>query len=60
MQRYVLPRMILKCICLNLFFPEAGNVLWKKVVRGQLDTEDARLALAALLALKNIESHAMR
>jgi len=44
----------------ELFFPEAGNVLWKKVVRRQLDAEDARLALAALLALKNIESHAMQ
>lgn len=44
----------------DLFFPEVGNVLWKKVVRGQLDAEDARLALAALLALESIESHAMR
>jgi predicted nucleic acid-binding protein len=32
----------------DLLFPEAGNILWKKVTRGELSPEEARDVIAAL------------
>ncbi len=40
----------------DLFFPEFGNILWKKVVRGELSDAEARSILRALSAVP-LESH---
>jgi len=33
----------------DLIYPECGNVIWKKVVRGELDHQDGRDVLVAIL-----------
>ena len=33
----------------DLLYPEAGNILWKKVGRGEIEARDARDILAALV-----------
>ena len=43
----------------DLFFPEVGNVLWKKVNRHEIDEEIARDIMASLLAL-GIEAYATK
>ena len=43
----------------DLFFPEVGNVLWKKVNRHEIDEEIARDIMASLLAL-GIEVYATK
>ena len=40
----------------DLFYPELGNVLWKKVRRGEMEAEDAREAIASLVALEALEA----
>lgn len=42
----------------DLLVPEMGNILWKKVQRGELTRSEAELA-CAVLRLANIELHAM-
>lgn len=36
----------------DLFFPEFGNILWKKVRRGELSATEAREVLAALRTIR--------
>lgn len=36
----------------DLFFPEVGNVLWKKVARDEMDEVDAREAMTSLLSIE--------
>jgi len=36
----------------DLFFAEVGNVLWKKVRRGEMDEADARDAMTGLLSME--------
>ena len=43
----------------DLFYPEVGNVLWKKVNRHEIDEETARDIMASLLAL-GIEVYATK
>ena len=40
----------------DLFYPEVGNVLRKKVRRRELETADARTALSSLIRLETLES----
>lgn len=41
----------------DLFYPEIGNILWKKVRLGELTTDEANEIVSAILSL-TIESHA--
>jgi predicted nucleic acid-binding protein len=42
----------------DLIVPEAGNILWKKMLRGELPRDEAELA-CSLLELAKTEIHAM-
>ena len=40
----------------DLFYPEIGNVLWKKVQRRELEASDAREAFACLIAFEGLQT----